>query len=167
MRALIEVLRLATVSAVGGGESVNRRCAHFDGVLWELIPQLQTRAQSIDKAAMSRFRPPVDLHEKIFMLLKAARTICHRTLHWICSKGMSQFGGKRFKRDETGRRLRSRAGSRGIPKGRGHLHAREAIPAADRNIVKIRVVKSDERTACACRRRPAYRHVPGVTFGST
>jgi hypothetical protein len=70
---------------------------HFDDVLWELIPQLQARAQRIDEAPMPGFRPPVDLHEKIFMLLKTARTVCHATLHWTCSKGVSQFGGERFK----------------------------------------------------------------------
>lgn len=89
-------------SGVRGGELVNRHCANSDDVPWKLIPQLQTRAQSIDKAPMPRFRSPVDLHEEMFMLLLAARTVCHRTLHWVCSKGMSPLGGKWFKRAQTG-----------------------------------------------------------------
>jgi hypothetical protein len=33
--------------------------------------------------------------------LQTARTVCHRTLHWVCSKGMSPLGGKWFKRAQA------------------------------------------------------------------
>ena len=71
--------------------------AHFNDVRWELIPKLQAHAQRFDEAFVLRFRPPVNLHEIIFMLLQTVRTICHGTLHWACSKGLSQSAGKRFK----------------------------------------------------------------------
>jgi hypothetical protein len=32
---------------------------------------------------MPRFRPPVDLHEKVLVLLQTARTAFHGTLHWL------------------------------------------------------------------------------------
>jgi hypothetical protein len=70
---------------------------HLDDVRRELIPQLQAHAQRIDEALMLRFCPPVDLHEIIFMLLQTARTVRHSTLHWACSKGVSQFIGEWFK----------------------------------------------------------------------
>jgi hypothetical protein len=58
-------------------------CPHLDVVLRELISQLQARAQRVDEAPMPRFRPPVDLHEKVLVLLQTARTAFHGTLHWL------------------------------------------------------------------------------------
>jgi hypothetical protein len=58
-------------------------CPHLDVVPRELISQLQARAQCIDEAPMPRFRPPVDLHEKVLVLLQSARTAFHGTLHWL------------------------------------------------------------------------------------
>jgi heme-degrading monooxygenase HmoA len=71
---------------------------HLDVALRELISQLQARAQRIDEAPMPRFRPPVDLHEKVLVLLQTARTAFSWHPPLVCSTGVSQFGGKRFKR---------------------------------------------------------------------
>jgi hypothetical protein len=135
-------------SAVRGGELVNRHCANSDDVPWELIPQLQTRAQSIDKAPMPRFRPPVDLHEEMFMLLQTARTVCHRTLHWVCSKGMSLLGGKWFKRSQA-RIGWDTASVQNLREPR-RLRAPAAI---DRQPIEISSksmkLDADERAACA------------------
>ena len=47
---------------------VNR--PHLDVVMREPISQLQARAQRFDEAPMPRFRPPVDLREKVLVLLQ-------------------------------------------------------------------------------------------------
>jgi hypothetical protein len=56
---------------------------HLDVVLRELISRLQARAQRIDEAPMPRFRSPVDLHEKVLVLLQTARTAFLGTVHWL------------------------------------------------------------------------------------
>jgi hypothetical protein len=90
-------LHWSVVSLVQRGPLRQFGRSYLDNVRWELVPQLQTHAQRFDEALVLRFRSPVDLHEKIFMLLQTARTVCHGTLQWACSKGVSQLRGKRFK----------------------------------------------------------------------
>src|ERR1700722_1090668 len=58
-------------------------CPHLDVVPRELISQLQARAQCINEAPMPRFRPPVDLHKKVLVLLQPARTAFHGTLNFL------------------------------------------------------------------------------------
>jgi hypothetical protein len=55
---------------------------HFDVALRELVFELQAGAQRIDKAPMPRFRPSIDLEDKVLMLQTLrGNTVFHGTLH--------------------------------------------------------------------------------------
>ena len=55
---------------------------HFDVELRELIFELQAGSERIDKAAMPRLRPAVDLKHKVFVVQTVSRySVLHGTLH--------------------------------------------------------------------------------------
>jgi hypothetical protein len=55
---------------------------HFDVELRELIFELQASSERIDKAAMPRLRPAVDLKHKVFVVQTVSRySVLHGTLH--------------------------------------------------------------------------------------
>src|SRR5579863_8711241 len=55
---------------------------HFDVELRELIFELQASSERIDKAAMPRLRPAVDLKHKVFVVQAVSRdSVLHGTLH--------------------------------------------------------------------------------------